>query len=580
MANLAWVHGARSIVEMGGDGCYEFYVDPYSAGVVCGLNGADAGTDPNEITHGFFVREGAICVVEQGVQKTAWAAPNIPGLDLGWAILLLRIYRVGGRVTYTMWANEDSFETWPSPPEPSAVASGAVVLGQIVYSSQQRSTGTVFLDSSFGEPHQSISFAALKDVELVTASVYAVTPAWRSRAQDTASNSVYAVTPAWVGVASELAGNRVLARTPAWVGRAGTPAFEVTYNGVYARTPAWRTQDPATKQNPRRTPAWRAKAIGGGAVSAKTPAWHARSGDAISAVHAKTPAWKALAMAPADMTGLAYGEVWIELGLEAHALDSDVFSTEPMVAELGGAMSLRGVFTLPTVPAALWASGTGQPTGASRISTSPMLCAMGGDLSAVLHTRLAAAPMQVSLGGSIEPTSAVMLPTQVFMLLSAGSVGTLSRLNEVFVSRGDGGTTRYLGYEFNSFARIGGKYYGASDDGLFILEGETDMGRPIVATFGLGQLDFGSPQLKTVPYCYIGAAAQAMSLDIEALLNGEPARFTYAARGHGASMREVRFDLGRGLRSSYVMPTFANIGGGGFEVDAVRFLVAESTRRI
>lgn len=346
MANLAWVHGARSIVEMDGDGCYEFYVDPYSAGVVCGLNGADAGTDPNEITHGFFVREGAICVVEQGVQKTAWAAPNIPGLGLGWAILLLRIYRVGGRVTYTMWANEDSFETWPPPPEPSAVASGAVVLGQIVYSSQQRSTGTVFLDSSFGEPHQSISFAALKDVELVTASVYAVTPAWRSRAQDTASNSVYAVTPAWVGVASELAGNRVLARTPAWVGRAGTPAFEVTYNGVYARTPAWRTQDPATKQNPLRTPAWRTKAIGGGAVSAKTPAWHARSGDAINAVHAKTPAWKALAMAPADMTGLVYGAVWIELGLEAHAVDTDAFTTAPLTGVLAGSMTSYGTSTL------------------------------------------------------------------------------------------------------------------------------------------------------------------------------------------------------------------------------------------
>ena len=56
--------------------------------------------------------------------------------------------------------------------------------------------------------------------------------------------------------------------------------------------------------------------------------------------------------------------------------------------------------------------------------------------------------------------------------------------------------------------------------------------------------------------------------------------YDYLARGHGATMREVRFDLGKGLRSTYVMPTFYNIDGDRFEVDTIRFLVAESTRRI
>ena len=71
-----------------------------------------------------------------------------------------------------------------------------------------------------------------------------------------------------------------------------------------------------------------------------------------------------------------------------------------------------------------------------------------------------------------------------------------------------------------------------------------------------------------------------MSLNVQALLNGQPAAYDYPARGHGQSMREVRFDLGRGLRSTYLTPTFSNIDGAPFEVDSVRFVINESNRRI
>jgi len=140
--------------------------------------------------------------------------------------------------------------------------------------------------------------------------------------------------------------------------------------------------------------------------------------------------------------------------------------------------------------------------------------------------------------------------------------------------------TQYKNFEFNSVAKIGGRYYGASPDGLFLLEGEDDADQPIEASFGLGQLDFGSPQLKTVAHCYLGTAAGGLRLNVQALYRGTPVSYDYPARGHGASMREVRFDLGKGLSSSYVMPTFYNSGGDAFEVDAIRFLIAESTRRI
>ena len=114
----------------------------------------------------------------------------------------------------------------------------------------------------------------------------------------------------------------------------------------------------------------------------------------------------------------------------------------------------------------------------------------------------------------------------------------------------------------------------------YLAQRDHDLMAPIAARFGFGQLDFGSPQIKTASYCYLGAAAGAMSLNIAALLGGQPADYDYPARGHGESMRELRFDLGRGLRSTYLTPTFSNVDGAPFTVDAVRFVINESTRRI
>lgn len=228
---------------------------------------------------------------------------------------------------------------------------------------------------------------------------------------------------------------------------------------------------------------------------------------------------------------------------------------------LNSKATIQAIATLPTKAMRLNASGFVEPyaevsLGDVTVSGSLLL---GGSMAAVGEVTLPLAPMRAVLGGAIS---------------------LLSGLDEVFSMSLSGGTTRYEGYEFNSYMRIGGKCYGANAEGLFLLEGDDDDGRPIAASFGFGQQDFGSPQLKTASYCYLGAAAGAMSLNVQALLNGKPAAYDYPARGHGQTMREVRFDLGRGLRSTYLTPTFSNIDGAPFEVDSVRFVINESNRRI
>lgn len=64
--------------------------------------------------------------------------------------------------------------------------------------------------------------------------------------------------------------------------------------------------------------------------------------------------------------------------------------------------------------------------------------------------------------------------------------------------------SQYGNFDFNSFAMIGGKLYGASDDGLFLLEGDDDDGVAIPALLELVKTDFGSSHQKRLRKGFVG----------------------------------------------------------------------------
>lgn len=587
MPALTWLHGARSIIEMTGDGCFEFWTKYASSGLVCGLNTSDSGTNPGEITHGIMLYESNYCVVERGSARTGWLPTSYFYFEPD-TLLVFRIYRVGGHVIYTISDGKQSDLDYYGMWADRTVKYGVEIVGTIIYESTQPSYGTTFLDSSMAEVDESVFDAQLLDLEIaLTGTDYAFprVPGWGVRATEAApANDVYIVLPAWNSAASDLGDNRVRVTTPAWSVTAGEPAFSIQYSEVRVKLPSWRTEDPALKSAPKQLPAWRAKAQGPNQTVATTPGWRSHSGDAISLVYATLPAWSATAMAPRDMTGLAYGQVVLPITIENYVVDDSMLTTDTMTAILGGAITPYGSLTLDTAPLELHTAGTGPVYAESTLPVSTMVAVLGGSITAYAEVTLGTATLQGVLGGAIVPMSEVTLPTVPMPALLGGGMGMLSRLNEVFAlcltGEEPGGTTRYTNYEMNSFVEIDGKYYGASSDGLYLLEGSDDAGAPIDASFGFGQLDFGTPQVKTVSYCYLSASAAGMQVDMQALLKGVPASYSYVARGHGSSMRELRFTLGKGLRSSYVIPTFHNIAGGDFEVDAVRFMLAESARRI
>jgi hypothetical protein len=139
-----------------------------------------------------------------------------------------------------------------------------------------------------------------------------------------------------------------------------------------------------------------------------------------------------------------------------------------------------------------------------------------------------------------------------------------------------GAVSRYLRYGFDSFAQIGGHYFGVAEDGVYLLEGNTDAGQRIEARAGTGLLDLGAKELKHVSAVYLDAASDGvLSVRVQA---GQQ-QYTYQARRASQYNAQQRVDTGRGLRATHYSFELLN-GGADFELDSMDVNVAKSARRI
>ena len=137
------------------------------------------------------------------------------------------------------------------------------------------------------------------------------------------------------------------------------------------------------------------------------------------------------------------------------------------------------------------------------------------------------------------------------------------------------GLSRYTNYPFNSFACIGGRYFGAAGDGIYSLDGDDDDGVPIHARLRLGLDAMGTRHLKRMPEAFIGYASngtllmRVITVDEE---SGEKVAAIYrlAPRGAGA-IRENRFKFGRGLKAVDWDFEIENVAGADFDIASIEF---------
>lgn len=145
------------------------------------------------------------------------------------------------------------------------------------------------------------------------------------------------------------------------------------------------------------------------------------------------------------------------------------------------------------------------------------------------------------------------------------------------------GLSRYTQYPFNSFATIGGRYYGATSTGIRRLDGDTDDGEPIAAKLRVGLSDLGTRALKRVPEAYIGYSSDGTLLlrviSIEEVSGAkQAATYKLAPRG-AASTRENRFKMGRGVKSVDWDFEIENVDGADFALDSIEFRPLRLDRR-
>lgn len=145
------------------------------------------------------------------------------------------------------------------------------------------------------------------------------------------------------------------------------------------------------------------------------------------------------------------------------------------------------------------------------------------------------------------------------------------------------GVTRYTNYPFNSFAKIGGHYYGAHSGGLAKIGGPDDMGEPIKARIRLGMSDFGDRRIKSFSEVFIGVATNGQLLLKTIYVDettGEKnmAIYKVAARP-AAAARETRAKVGRGMKAVDWDFELENVDGADFDLQSIEFNPTTTTRR-
>lgn len=139
--------------------------------------------------------------------------------------------------------------------------------------------------------------------------------------------------------------------------------------------------------------------------------------------------------------------------------------------------------------------------------------------------------------------------------------------------------TKYTGYNFNSYAKIGERYYGAGADGIYLLEGEDDAGTDIVAKARTAVFDFGSAFQKRVPRAYLGIRGDG-EVYLKTILDEDDEKW-YRVQAVESTFKNRRVKLGRGTEASYWQFELSNEEDGSFfELQDMALIPVILTRRV
>lgn len=147
------------------------------------------------------------------------------------------------------------------------------------------------------------------------------------------------------------------------------------------------------------------------------------------------------------------------------------------------------------------------------------------------------------------------------------------------------GVAEYDNFPFDSLANFQGDLYGASEDGVYVLEGEDDDGAEINARIRTAMQRVAMGQAGSVTDAYLGFRGDG-SLQLKVIVAN--ARTAGAQKAYvfdlihspaGAPL-PGRFKIGKGLKSVYMAFELSNTGGSDFAIDTMEVRPLVSNRRL
>lgn len=138
-----------------------------------------------------------------------------------------------------------------------------------------------------------------------------------------------------------------------------------------------------------------------------------------------------------------------------------------------------------------------------------------------------------------------------------------------------GAVTEYQNYAFNSFAKLGNKYVGASSSGLYELLGDDDDGTSIVATIRSGFAQWSGTHLGSFKAAYL--AARGAGQFVLRVITGDGKTYNYTVTAE--SMKTTKVNMGKGLRARYFAFELVSAGQD-FDLDTLEFIPLVADRRI
>lgn len=206
------------------------------------------------------------------------------------------------------------------------------------------------------------------------------------------------------------------------------------------------------------------------------------------------------------------------------------------------------------------------------------------EIIALDDTLAAVGTMQLLIEDEIdlteEPSTLAVLGT----VLEDGVVFTslLVRGSEEFdtwvMNASNRGVTTYENYPFESMAASFDGFFGAAEDGIYLLEGDADETAAIAARLRTGSFDFGTAALKNVDCAYIGIRSDG-DLVMKVVTNEGKENWYKVDKVHDNS-REKRAQFGRGNKARYWQFELHNVKGSELDLESIELHPISMKRRV